>query len=582
MKPIRRGLTYLRPHLRLAIGAFLSMLIVTGLSLVTPQLIRSLIDDGIQISSWNGILLAAGGLLLVAVLRGVFSFTNAYWSETASQGVAFDLRNELFHTLETLSFSFHDTHQTGQLMTRTTSDVEGVRSFFAQGIFQLVSALLMFAGSITILLLTDWRLALASLATIPFIIAIFVFIFSRMGPLFGDVQRNLGLLNNILQENITGVRVVKAFAAEGREHARYTAQNTVLYDRNLSVVRTFSLGFPTIFLLSNIGTLIVIWYGGNRVISDQLSLGSLIAFNSYLAFLLQPIFQLGFLSQQLARAQASSKRIFEVIDAENDITDAPDAVPLPNDASGRITFEDVHFHYAGKEEATLKRVSFQVEPGQKVALIGRTGSGKSTIVNLIPRFYDPDEGRVLFDGHDLRQVTLDSLRQRIGIVLQDVRLVQGTVADNIRYGVPEASDHAVERAARITQAHDFITKLPNGYDTSVGERGAGLSGGQRQRIAIARTLLMRPSVLLLDDAMSAIDAATEANLQEALDTIVDRYGVTVISVAQRISTVRNADLILVIENGDIIARGTHDFLLEHSPEYADIVYSQLQDNGGVA
>lgn len=343
MNVILRGLTYLQPYLRLAIGALLSMLIVTAANLYAPQLVRQLIDNGIEAGSWNGILIATGGLLLVAVVRGVFSFINAYWSETSSQGIAYDLRNEIYAKLETLSFSYHDTHRTGQLMTRATSDVEGVRTFFAQGILQLVSALLTFIGSISILFTTDWRLALASLATIPLIIVLFVLLFSRMGPLFGNVQRNLGILNNILQEGIAGVRVVKTFAAEPRELIRYTDQNETLYEQNLAVIRMFSLGFPTVFFLANLGTLIVIWFGGNLVISQELSLGTLIAFNSYLAFLLQPIFQLGFLSQQLARANASGKRLFEVIDAENEIESPPNPVTFSPDAPAKVTFENVHF-----------------------------------------------------------------------------------------------------------------------------------------------------------------------------------------------------------------------------------------------
>lgn len=576
MQVIRRGLIYLRPYRWLAGGAFVSTLVVTGLNLVAPQLFRRLIDDGIEARSWNEILLATSGLLGVAVLRGLFNFTNAYWSEMASQGIAYDLRNAIFRKLETLSFSYHDGNQTGQLMTRATSDVEGVRTFFARGVLQMISAGLMFLGSITILLVTDWRLALASLTIIPGIIWIFAKLFRYLVPLFDEVQANLGVLNNILQENIAGVRVVKAFAGEQREYGRYTQQNQVLYNKNVTVINTFSIGFPTVFLLSNIGTLIVVWFGGNRVISQALSLGDLIAFNSYLAYLLQPIFQLGVVSQMLARASASGKRIFEVLDAQNEIVEKPDAAVLPAGTPGRIVFENVHFQYMGGEEEVLNDVSFEIPPGQTVALIGSTGSGKSSIVNLIPRFYEPVQGRILIDGKDVRDVTLDSLRRRVAMVLQDIRLVRDTVADNIRYGMPEAPDREVERAARIAQAHDFITQLPQGYETAVGERGAGLSGGQRQRIAIARTLLMRPSILILDDATSAVDAETEAQFQKALGDMIKQNRVTTIIIAQRISTVRHADLILVIDQGRVAAQGTHEELMTESPIYAEIVHSQLE------
>ncbi len=576
MPVIRRGLVYLKPYLWLAMGALISILIVTAANLYLPQLIQQLIDDGIEAKSWPGIIAATGGLLVIAIIRGVFTFTNTYWSETASQGIAYDLRNEIYAKLEKLSFSYHDTHQTGQLMTRATSDVEGVRSFFAQGILQLVSAIAMFLGSIIILLVTDWRLALASLAVIPIIIGIFFFLFSRMGPLFGQVQQNLGLLNNILQENISGIRVIKSFAAESRELHRYTDQNENLYNQNLQVIRLFSLGFPTVFFLSNLGTLIVIWYGGNLVIGEQLSLGGLVAFNSYLTYLLQPIFQLGFLSQQVARATASGNRLFEIIDTENEIVSKPNALILPDQVSGHVIFENVHFRYSGSEKDVLHDINLEVQPGGTVALLGATGSGKSSIINLIPRFYDTTQGRVTIDGLDVRDIELESLRHHIGIVLQAVQLIGGTIRENIAYGKPDATEREIKRAARAAQAHSFIMDLPDGYETIIGEKGAGLSGGQRQRIAIARAILVNPCILIFDDSMSAVDAETEQNLQRALKPLFDKL--TTFIIAQRISTVRNADQIFVLEDGRIAARGTHQELRESSVLYNEIIYSQLEDD----
>ncbi|MEM7118173.1 MAG: ABC transporter ATP-binding protein [Chloroflexota bacterium] len=565
----------MRPYWLLAVGAFASMLIVTATNLYTPQLIQQLIDNGIETESWNGILWASGGLLLVALIRGLFSFTNTYWSAKSSQGVAFDLRNEIFIKLENLSFSYHDTHQTGQLMTRATSDVEAVRNFFAQGLLQFVSAIITFVGSIVILFLTEWRLTLAVLATIPFIIGIFVFLFSRMGPLFGQVQKLLGQLNNILQENIAGMRVVKSFTAEPFELARYKDQNETLYQKNIEVSRYFSTGFPTVFLLSNLGTLIVIWYGGNLVISEELQLGQLIAFNSYLSFLLMPIFQLGGLSQQLASATASGNRLFEVLDTENEIANPLNPIILSSDMRGEVVFDNVSFTYQGATENILTDISFSASPGQSIALLGRTGSGKSSIVNLIPRFYDVSAGSVRIDGYDVRLCDLESLREQIGSCLQQVTLRSGTIRENIAFGKPEATLDEIVEAAKIAQAHDFIIQQPEGYDTQVGERGNSLSGGQRQRIAIARVLLVEPSIIIFDDSMSALDAETEQKLKVALAPFLERH--TAIIIAQRIATVRTADQILVLDNGLIVARGTHNELIESSFIYREIVRSQLEE-----
>ncbi|MEM7738433.1 MAG: ABC transporter ATP-binding protein [Deinococcota bacterium] len=576
MNVILRGLGYLSPYRWLAIGAFVSMVLVTATNLAVPQLFQQLIDNGIEGQNWNAIATVTIFLLIIAVVRGVFSFTNTFWSQKASQGIAFDIRNEVYIKLETLSFSYHDSHNVGQLMTRTTSDVEGVQNFFATGLLQLIAAIITFAGSIIILLLTDWRLTLAVLAVIPLIVLIFLWLFGRMGPLYGRVQKNLGILNNILQENIEGVRVVKSFTAEPYEAARYGKQNQVLLGENINVVNTFSTGFPTVFLLSNLATLIVIWFGGNRVISEQLSLGTLVAFNSYLAFLVQPIFQVGFVSQQLARAQASGERIFEVVDAQSDISNPQDARDLSEDTAGNIFFKDVHFHYPNKAEGTLYDLNLEIPAGATVALVGPTGSGKSSLINLIPRYYDITEGSVEIDGHDVRGLELNSLRQQVSVVLQNVRLMSGTVRENISYGKADASKDDVINAAKIAQAHDFIIKLPDGYDSEVGESGGNLSGGQRQRIAIARTLLAHPRILIFDDSMSALDAETEVKLHTALKPYLEEDQHTTIIIAQRVSTLLEADFIVVMDKGRVVAQGKHADLLASSPLYADIVSSQLE------
>ncbi len=575
MSAVSRALAYVRPYSVMAFGALVSLFLVTAANLYAPQLVRLLIDQGIAIRSWNGIVVATVGLLLVALARGLFTFLQGYWSEKASQNVAYDFRNVIYSKLATLSFSYHDQHQTGQLMTRLTSDVENVRLFIAQGLLQFLSAILTLVGSAAILFVTDWRLALAALATVPAMGVIFFTLFGRLFPRFRIVQEKLGNLNTILQESIAGVRVVKAFAAEPHELERYRAGNDALYGEFLGIVRLFSVGFPFVFFFANLGTLIVIWYGGNRVISGDLSLGTLIAFNTYLAFFLMPIFQLGFISQILSRAGASSERIFEIVDAESEVSERPGAAPLPS-VRGHVTFEEVRFRYLGVQEEVLRGISFEAEPGQRVAILGATGSGKSTIINLIPRFYDVTGGAVRIDGHDVRDVTLDSLRSQIGIVLQETNLIHGTIRDNVAFGCPDATQAEIEGAARAAQAHDFILAQPQGYDTIVGERGVGLSGGQKQRIAIARAILVDPHILIFDDSTSAVDAETEFQIQQALDNLL--AGRTAFVIAQRISTVRDADLILVLDKGEIVARGTHDQLIEESPLYAEIFGSQLVDD----
>jgi ATP-binding cassette subfamily B protein len=401
----------------------------------------------------------------------------------------------------------------------------------------------------------------------------------RIGPLFGLLQMELGRLNTILQEDLTGLRVIRAFAREEYETARYERANQSLMEKGLQTVRIFADMFPFVFFFASLGTLAVVWVGGLQVIGGSLTIGELVAFNTYLSLLLFPILSIGFLSSAIPRAGASALRVFEVLDASLDVTDKPGATALPP-VVGRVEFRDVHFRYPGSDREVLRGVSFAAEPGQTVAILGTTGSGKSTIVNLLPRFYDATGGAVLIDGHDVRDVTLTSLRSQIGIVLQDTLLFSGAVRENIAYGRPDATQDEIEAAARAAQADEFIRTLPQGYDTVVGERGVGLSGGQRQRVAIARALLVAPRLLILDDSTSAVDAGTEAAIQEALDRLMRDARRTAFVIAQRISTVRDANLILVLDEGRIAASGTHAELLETSELYNEILGSQLVSGSG--
>jgi len=443
----------------------------------------------------------------------------------------------------------------------------------------LLNAVVMLIGSATILLITNWKLALVALLIIPAILGVFLFFLTKIGPRFRIVQQKLGNLNTVLQENLAGVRVVKAFVREPYEQERYRNANNSLLQENLAVVRGTSLTFPLIFFISNLGTLAVIWLGGEQVIGGSLSIGELVAFTSYLSFLLLPVFILGSTITSLSQSVASAHRVFEIIDTPIEVKDKPDAVILPP-TQGSVIFEEVSFRYAGSETLSLTDVSFVAEPGQSVAILGRTGSGKSTIINLIPRFYDVTSGSVSIDGYDVRDVRLESLRSQIGIVLQESTLFSGTIRENIAYGRSNASEEEVEEAAKAAQAHDFIIGFPDGYTTIVGERGVGLSGGQRQRIAIARALLLNPPLLILDDSTSAVDAETEYRIQQALQHLMANR--TSFIIAQRLSTVRNAGKILLIDDGHLVAQGTHEVLQQTSCLYCELLESQLMNDQQVA
>jgi ATP-binding cassette, subfamily B, multidrug efflux pump len=571
---LRRALVYLWSYKKETFGAFLALLLVSGANLVAPQLIAYAIDSGIAVQRFDVVLVSVGGLVAVALLRGLFTFSQGYLAERASQGVAYDLRNALFAKIERLSFSYYDRAETGQLVTRLTSDVEQIRTFAGSGVVQLASAAVMLLGTTILLLVLDWRLALVALSIVPAIFVLLMRFVRKIGPLFRSVQQALGRLNTVLQEDLAGVKTIRTYSREDYETRRYREVNDELLEKNLETVRTFSNNFPFVFFLANLGTLAIVLYGGLQVIGGSLLIGELIAFNTYLGFLLFPILTIGFLAASISRAGASSQRIFEILDAPLEVTDPPGAEPLPP-ISCRVEFDDVHFRYPGSEKEILRGISFAVEPGQTAAILGTTGSGKSTLVNLIPRFYDVTGGAVKLDGHDVRDVTLSSLRSQIGIVLQQTLLFSGPVRENIAYGRPEATQEEIEAAARAAQADEFIRTLPRGYDTAVGERGIGLSGGQRQRVAIARALLVNPRLLILDDSTSAVDAQTEAAIQESLDRLMRDESRTVFVIAQRVSTVRDANLILVLDEGEIAASGTHEELLRESELYNEILGSQL-------
>ncbi len=567
-----RAMGYLRPYWRLTAGAYGIALVIIGLTIGIPQFIRWIVDEGIA-AGQTGLLGQAIVLLLgLTLVKGVLTFLQGRWTEVASQNVAYDLRNAIHEKLSGLSFSYHDRAQTGQLLSRAIQDVERIRFLTGRATLRLFEGGALLVGTFAALLWMNPRLALLSLATMPFLIYV-AFRFGRIyRPLSVAIQQQLAVLTTTLEQNLRGTRVVKAFAQEDAEIERFARENEHWFALSARAIRAQALNVPLIDFIANLSTVVIIWYGGSLVIQQALSLGELVAFTTYLGQLVQPVRRLGMIIPALAMAAASGERIFEILDAESEVQDAPDAIPLPP-VKGHVRFEGVSFAYFGRKRV-LDDLTFEALPGQVIALLGTTGSGKSTIINLIPRFYDATAGRITIDGHDTRRVTLVSLRDQIGIVLQETTLFADTIRENITFGCPEASDEQVIAAAQAAQAHDFIMSTPDGYATEVGERGITLSGGQKQRIAIARALLKDPRILLLDDATSSVDVETEYLIQQALDHLM--RGRTSFVIAQRLSTVRRADLILVLDRGRIAARGTHDSLLRESGLYAEIYHHQLR------
>ncbi|MEI8307828.1 MAG: ABC transporter ATP-binding protein [Chloroflexales bacterium] len=575
-----RAIGYLGMHRRNVAITYGALAVATLAQMAVPQLVQNMIDaasrgfvPGADLAHAESLVINAALLIVAfAIMRGIFSFVQAFMSEKTSQDVAFDMRNAIFSKIQRLSFSYYDQTQTGQLMIRATDDVERLRTFVAQGLVLTAQSFMLLIGALLVLAFTNWRLTLVVLPLLPIALGLFMGFGKISQPLFMTVQVRLSALNTVLQENLAGVKVVKAFAREPYEKGRFDATATDLMAQQLLINRIFSFLFPVIFLVAQIGQAAILYFGGAQILGGTLNLGEYQKFSLYLVYIFFPLGQLGFIVAMMAQAAASAKRVFEVLDAKNEISDSPDAKSLPQ-ITGRVEFRRVTFRYFGSSDPVLKDVSFVAEPGQTVALLGATGSGKTTIINLLPRFYDAVEGAILIDGHDVRDVTIDSLRSQIGIVLQETNLFSGSIRDNIAFGRSDASDDQVIAAAQAASAHDFILGFPDGYNTKVGERGTTLSGGQKQRIAIARALLLSPRLLILDDSTSSVDLQTEYHIQQALDRLMQ--GRTSFVIAQRISTVLNADQILVLDKGQVVARGTHEELLEESPIYAEIYHSQL-------
>jgi ATP-binding cassette subfamily B multidrug efflux pump len=573
MRSLRYLIPFIQPYRGRVFLTILSLICLTGIELLFPAIIRQVIDKGLTRSETIILFQAALFILCLGLLRGLLSYVQRYTAEWISHHVAYDLRNRLYNHIQHLPFSYHDRTQSGQLISRTIEDVRSIQRFTGQGVAELVQVILLFFGIILLLLLSHWQLALIALAPlIPLILSTTRF-GGRISAFFLAVDNALGELSSRLQENVSGVHVVRAFAREPYEIERFDEANRTLFTARITVISEWSKIMPTTNLLIILSTILILWFGGGMVLQGSLTLGELVAFNSYLLLLAQPAQMLAWLVNMAGEASAGLARTHEILETSPSIQSPPNAIQVST-LKGEVQFHNVSLKYEDETSYALKDIAIKVEPNQIVALIGATGSGKTSVVNLIPRFYDVSAGKVLIDGMDVRDIDLTSLRRQIGIVLQTSLLFSSSIRDNIAYGRPDADLQEIIDAAKAAQAHDFILNLEDGYESVVGERGITLSGGQRQRIAIARALLLNPRILILDDSTASVDVQTERLIQQALSELMQ--GRTTFVIAQRLSTVHRADQILVMEQGKIVERGTHQKLLESDGTYREIYDLQFR------
>jgi ATP-binding cassette subfamily B protein len=545
----------------------------TATALVTPSLIQRAIDEGLAQNHPDALRQVAWLIIGVAILRALLNFGRRYVAEWLINRTGYDFRNQMYDKIQRLSFSYHDSVQTGNLMSRCTEDISALSRFVGQGVVEFGQIVLLLLGILVLLGQVSLTLMLIGLAPILLLTGVTVHLGRIVGPMFLRVDQAVGDLSSTLQENLTGAQVVRAFAREAFEKDKFSKANQRWYDAQVHLMSTWGFYMPTMLIFIMFATALILWFGGQMVLAGTLTIGELVAFNAYLLLLAQPVQDLGFIVNSAGEAVAGGQRLFEVLDLEEEIKSPANAIVAPT-LTGRVTFNQVSFSYRGTRDA-LTDVSFEAQPNQVIALIGPTGSGKTSLVNLIPRFYDATSGQVCVDGLDVKTLDLKSLRSQIGIVLQTSLLFSTSIRDNIAYGRLDASEEEVIAAAKAARAHDFIMSFAKGYETIVGERGVTLSGGQRQRIAIARALLMNPRILILDDSTSSVDTQTEHLIQQALAELMQNR--TTFVIAQRLSTVKRADQILVLDGGRIVQRGTHAELLQQGGLYKQIYDLQLKD-----
>lgn len=571
MNIIRRIMGYVWKYRGMALIAVALLILLILLNLISPMITKAVIDDVIREGNYSILPKLLFAILAISLCKGVVIYFRSYYFEKVSQNCLFDLRNQLFRHLQYQSFTYFDNNRVGELMSRMTGDLEGIRIFIISGITVLLENAIYFIGTIIVLLSMNAKLAIVSLIMSPFIAWAAYRFDKKIRPVFSQIREQHAVLNTAAQENIAGVRVVKAFARENYEIEKFKKENRKNRDNNILASLVWSKYSSIMDFLSGLSSIIVLWYGGRLVALGQISLGTLVAFNNYLWMLINPMRMLSWVVNIMERAITSGERVFNILDTGSSIKNKPNPYK-PKEVRGDVKFSDVSFYY--KDQQVLFHINLDVPAGKTVAIMGATGSGKTSIINLISRFYDVSSGRVLVDGVDVRDWDLNSLRDQIGIVMQDTFLFSATIEENIRYGNPDATREEIIEAAKIAKAHDFIMEMPDGYDTIVGERGVGLSGGQKQRITIARAIVKNPKILIMDDCTSAVDMETEFEIQQALKRVMK--GRTTFIIAHRISSIKDADEIIVLDKGRIAERGTHQQLLCQKGKYYEIYCQQFK------